>query len=74
MKWGVWVPPWIPVRSNICARFDCNLVRELGRRYCGTHAKEYDEECATRSQREAAEQPLSQMPSNVLAFTEPKKR
>ena len=47
MKWGVWIPPWVAIKSSVCARFDCNELRaEPGRRYCEKHAKEYEEENA----------------------------
>lgn len=44
MKWGVWIPPWCAVKSSVCARYDCNEIRELGRRYCEKHAIEYEKE------------------------------
>lgn len=45
MKWGVWIPPWVPIKSSVCARFDCNELRaEAGRRYCEKHVEEYERE------------------------------
>lgn len=39
-----WIPNWVAIKSFVCARYDCNELRELGRRWCEGHAAEWDRE------------------------------
>lgn len=39
-----WIPSWVAIKSSYCARYDCNNLRELGRRWCPEHVLEWEKE------------------------------